>query len=353
MQPFIYTAGTPRQFGSVFPNIRKRLADDVSTSNNIRFLTGSRYTGTWANSVQTMEGYGIYIFPDGSEYRGYFLGGFFHGKGLLHLAEPYNFTFRTIFQEGRLNEVVDMWFDDDLHVEGIFKGWEVDFRKWRYCKEEDRRFLVEHIRGTTPVGPFSYTAARNPARLLHPGFFDVEEGVYNPRRKRITARLKPFPPRRCVTNTAEHNWIMANCRRAYLQNVDQISPRLRNKIVNTNILNQQDFDKEQPKCHYNIHKYHKQAYKGICKDAKPRTGPYKDKSEIKLDCTEKFENLENILLSSDSDRTGMLVSTSSCDSFTVGHLAVNEPPTLQATTKMDSIKLDPQLNEKEYKLILE
>uniref|UniRef100_A0A1B0ABG6 MORN repeat-containing protein 5 n=1 Tax=Glossina pallidipes TaxID=7398 RepID=A0A1B0ABG6_GLOPL len=328
---------------------------DVSTSKNLRFLTGSRYTGTWANSVQTMEGYGIYIFPDGSEYRGYFSRGVFHGKGLLHLAEPYGFTFRGIFEDGHLDKVVDMWFDDELHVEGTFNGWEGDFRKWRYCKEEDRRYFVEHIGGVMPVGPFAYTASRSPARLLRQDMFDVEEGVYHPKRKIITERLKPFLRRRYVTNKEEHNWIMANCRRAYFRNVDLISPRVHNKIVNTNILNQQDFDKEQPKCHYNIHKYHKRAYKGICKDVKQRTEVYKDKSAINLNETEKCQNLESILLSSDSDRTGMPVSTSSCVSFTVNHLVVNQRSTLQATTDMDSVKLNPHLKGSEdnlYKIVI-
>lgn len=353
MQSLIYIAGKPRQSGQVFAKIRKRLAGDVSTSNNLRFLTGSRYTGTWANAVHTMEGYGIYTFPDGSEYRGYFLRGFFHGKGLLHLAEPYGFTFRGIFQDGHLDEVIDMWFDDELHVEGTFKGWEGDFRKWRYCKEEDRRYLVEHTGGVTPVGPFTYTASRSPPRLLHQGTLDAEEGVYNPQWRTITKRLKPFPRRRYVTNKEEHNWIMANCRRASFRNVDSMSPREHKKIVNTNILNQQDFDEEQPKCHYNIHKYHKRAYKGICEDVKQRTEVYKDKSAINLNEAEKCENLKSILLSSDSDRTGMPVSTSSCVSFTVNPLVVNQRPTLQATTDMDSVKLNPHLKGREDNRVVE
>uniref|UniRef100_A0A1A9VUX6 MORN repeat-containing protein 5 n=1 Tax=Glossina austeni TaxID=7395 RepID=A0A1A9VUX6_GLOAU len=342
MQPFIYTAGTPRQPDHVSTSNRKRFSADVSTSDNLRFLTGSRYTGTWANGVQTMEGYGTYVFPDGSEYRGYFLRGFFHGQGVLHLAEPYGFTFRGVFQKGHLDKLVDMWFDDGLHVEGTFKGWEADFRKWRYCKEDDRRYFVEHISGVAPVGPLAYTASKHPARLLHQGTLDAEEGVYNPKRKIITKRLKPFPPRRHVTNE-EHKWIMANCRRPYFRAVDRISPRLHKKIVDTNILNQQGFDGEC--CHYDIHKHHKQAYKGICKDVKQQAKVYKDESAIKLDETEKYENLESISLSSDSDRTGMLVSTSSPISFTVSQLVVNQRPTLQATMDMDRVKLNPHLRE--------
>uniref|UniRef100_A0A1A9WUR7 MORN repeat-containing protein 5 n=1 Tax=Glossina brevipalpis TaxID=37001 RepID=A0A1A9WUR7_9MUSC len=87
MQPFVYTVEKPTSSSLTYAKFKKRLIENVSTTNNFRFLRGSRYTGNWANVIQGMEGYGVYNFPDGSEYRGYFLKGFFHCKGLLRLAE--------------------------------------------------------------------------------------------------------------------------------------------------------------------------------------------------------------------------------------------------------------------------
>uniref|UniRef100_A0A1A9W0L9 MORN repeat-containing protein 5 n=1 Tax=Glossina brevipalpis TaxID=37001 RepID=A0A1A9W0L9_9MUSC len=349
MQPFVYTV----EKSTPFSKFKKRLIENVSTTNNFRFLTGSRYTGTWANAVQCMEGYGIYNFPDGSEYRGYFLKGFFHGKGLLHLAKPYCFTFRGIFHDGRLNEMLDMWFDDELRVEAVFKGWEADFSNWRYCNEDDRRYLVEHIEGLNAVGPLLYATPRKPSRFLDAGTFDVEEGIYKPTRKIVTKRPNPFPSRNFVANREERKWIMKNCRCAFGIHADRISPRVHSKLMDTNILNQQDFEEGSPKCHFDVHKYHTQHYKGICRDSKKRMEASKKKNGVKIDKMEKSKDLEQISLSSGSDQTGLVDTTSSCCSFSHDALVVDQSLTLKTTTEMDYVTLDPSYDKEETNLVMQ
>jgi len=101
------------------------------------FPTGSSHSGEYNEHTYTMEGFGIYTYPDGSEYRGLFLHGVPHGYGRITLAHPYRLRLKCHFLHGEMISVEDeMTFHDGLvfnaKVSDDFKY--VDFSKWNYLK---------------------------------------------------------------------------------------------------------------------------------------------------------------------------------------------------------------------------
>uniref|UniRef100_A0A1A9WUR6 MORN repeat-containing protein 5 n=1 Tax=Glossina brevipalpis TaxID=37001 RepID=A0A1A9WUR6_9MUSC len=179
--------------------------------NHHYFLTGSNFFGSWSETLLSMDGYGLYTFPDGSEYRGYFTKGLSHGYGLLHLIEPYAITFKGIFFEEHLNDMLEMWFNDDLHAEANFEGWNADFHKWRYCSEIDRRYVVEQLEGLTAVEPKSLKTVGK-ANFIARKLYDAREGLDNPATNMIIKRPRPFFPYHHVSCVEDSDRITKDCR---------------------------------------------------------------------------------------------------------------------------------------------
>ncbi|XP_013116600.2 uncharacterized protein LOC106093979 [Stomoxys calcitrans] len=230
-----------------------------------RLLTGSRYSGVWHNALQCMDGYGIYTYPDGSEYRGYFQCGHFNGYGTLHLASPYNFTYKGTFVDGVLEEIDSMWFDDGLQVTASFRAMKADFSSWNYCCKRDRRFAIEHVQGIPPVGPTSFPTAKGPARELRKHQLDVEEGIYNPRTGLILHRHPPFPEMKVVACEEEIAWIRNNCRQASNEPLS-IPSNVRQQIIENNLENERELREHEPSCNYDQSKEREHYFAKLCSE---------------------------------------------------------------------------------------
>ncbi|XP_068149026.1 radial spoke head 1 homolog [Drosophila tropicalis] len=203
------------------------------------FITHSSYEGAWNSAVNMMDGFGSYRYPDGSEYRGPFVQGKFHGFGHLKLAQPYRFTIKGEFKHGKLVSIEDMWFNDGLHVQGTFSGSEFKCDQWDYLTANDRRYQAERRYGQQPVGPTSYLTNDLMARPIPDGCYDVEEGIFNPRSGYLLNRPAPFPSNTYVGCTEEREWIVHNCRRARTDHITEPLPSFCRGITQNNLWTEQ------------------------------------------------------------------------------------------------------------------
>ncbi|XP_005175750.1 uncharacterized protein LOC101900997 [Musca domestica] len=228
-----------------------------------RLITGSHYQGVWQNALQCPDGYGTYTYPDGSVYKGYFSRGHFNGYGTLHLAEPYNFSFRGTFLDGVLHEIEDMWFDDGLHVSGRFHKWCGDFSSWKYCCKFDRRYAIEQAEGLPPVGPYSFLTPEQPPRRVPANYIDVEEGLYNTRTAVTIQRPLPFNELQVVACKDEIHWILENCRKPSLL-PQEISANVRQQIIKNNLDGEKELAEHDPCCNYESARERKRYFAKLC-----------------------------------------------------------------------------------------
>ncbi|KAH8370528.1 hypothetical protein KR093_003967 [Drosophila rubida] len=207
--------------------------------DSLRFLTGSTYEGSWNPDVHMMDGFGSYRFPDGSEYRGRFVKGKFHGFGHLKLAQPYRFTIKGEFVGGKLVSIEDMWFNDGLHVEGSFQDGEFICDNWDYLTPQDRRYQAERFYGQQPVGPTSYLTNTLLSRPVPQHSFDVEEGLFSSKTGWLVDRPPPFSKSVYVNCPKERNWITRNCRGAHKDQVIEPLPEFCRRIVENNLVTEE------------------------------------------------------------------------------------------------------------------
>ncbi|KAH8379122.1 hypothetical protein KR009_003193 [Drosophila setifemur] len=204
------------------------------------FITRSSYEGAWDKAVNVMDGFGSYRYPDGSEYRGRFSQGLFHGYGHLRLAQPYRFTIKGEFEKGRLVTVEDMWFSDGLHIEGSFTGNSLNCDNWKYLTPEDRRYHAEHRYGQPPVGPTSYLTARLLPRSVPKHSYDVEEGMYNEKTSWLVDRPAPLASTLYIGCQGDKDWIRRNCRKARTGNIIEPKASMCRSIIANNLATEQD-----------------------------------------------------------------------------------------------------------------
>ncbi|KAH8302141.1 hypothetical protein KR044_003288 [Drosophila immigrans] len=206
--------------------------------DSLRFVTGSSYEGSWNKDVHMMDGFGSYRFPDGSEYRGRFVHGKFHGYGQLKLAAPYRFTIKGEFKAGKLVTIDDMWFHDGLHVQGSFHNGEFLCDDWDYLTPQDRRYQTERFYGQQPVGPTSYLTNNLLARHVPDDCYDAEEGIFNAKTAWMQERPPPFSKSVYVNCPKERLWIIRHCRAAHKSQVVEPLPDFCRKIVDNNLANE-------------------------------------------------------------------------------------------------------------------
>uniref|UniRef100_A0A1B0BJ15 MORN repeat-containing protein 5 n=1 Tax=Glossina palpalis gambiensis TaxID=67801 RepID=A0A1B0BJ15_9MUSC len=319
MQPRLLERLTPSitQMAKVPPEKKRK-------PNYHYFLTGSNFTGSWLPALHIMEGYGVYTFPDGSEYRGYFAKGVFHGYGLLHLTKPYGITFKGLFIEGHLSEMVDIWFDDNVHVEASFQGWKADFSKWRYCSQADRRYLVERVEGLAAVGLKSFKRIGQPP-FIPKKLYDVGEGLYNPVTRMIIKRPNPFPSWHYVACEGDHYKITEGCRSGTPLTVKDIPLQTRRQIVQLNVKSAEELEEAVPSCNYDPIKERKKFLKGIRRAFEKNPENLQARLMTDLDKSE----------SSVCVGTAWGVSTSSCSSFSCKSLNVDREEQLETTREYD------------------
>lgn len=181
------------------------------------FPTQSKYEGAFNAALRQMEGYGCYMYPDGSEYRGFFSNGLFEGYGTLKLAAPYKSTIKGNFEKGICKEMDEIIFSDGLKFKGTYeKKGAVNAERWKYCTHRDRRYVAELNYGIEPVGPNSYLTQQKPTRGIPENTFDTEEGVFQPLTGlvTITENIGQSGKSRFIGCPEEREWIVKSCRYA-------------------------------------------------------------------------------------------------------------------------------------------
>lgn len=199
------------------------------------FVTRSSYEGAWDRLVNVMDGFGSYRYPDGSEYRGRFHQGQFHGFGHLRLAQPYRFTVKGEFEHGRLVTVEDMWFSDGLHVEGRFRDMKLECDNWDYLTPADRRYHAERRYGQQPVGPTAFITAKMLPREVPQHCYDVEEGLFNSKTCWMTDRPAPLHSRMYVGCQQDKDFIKRHCRKARTSRVIEPPSDFCRRIIANNL----------------------------------------------------------------------------------------------------------------------
>lgn len=171
-------------------------------SEKLTFCTGSKFEGFWDIN---RTGAGVYTYPNGTEYRGKFENGLFHGEGILIF--PSKFRVYGTFDKGKCVDF-RMFFAD---------GLEYKFKKWEYCTYPDRRYYPEILNGINPVGDSYLTKDLHP-RSIPKNSYDVEEGFGEPDTGLVTEDNKKEKPIRYLS-PEEKAWMIQNCRVSNLERV--------------------------------------------------------------------------------------------------------------------------------------
>ncbi|XP_017154221.1 uncharacterized protein LOC108163447 [Drosophila miranda] len=238
------------------------------------FITRSSYEGAWNKEVNMMDGFGTYNYPDGSEYRGRFHHGQFHGFGQLRLSQPYRFTIKGVFEHGKLVSIEDMWFPDGLHVQGQFAGNDFDSSDWDYLTSKDRRYQAERRYNQPPVGPTAYVTSSIKSRHVLKDCYDAEEGIYNPRTGWLLDRPPPFASSIYVGSPSDKDWILRHCRHARADQIFEPTPYFCRRIIANNLLTEKS---QLPKTDIYAPNFRLERNHQFCKEkgkSKPKTDPY-------------------------------------------------------------------------------
>ncbi|XP_030385856.1 uncharacterized protein LOC115632748 [Scaptodrosophila lebanonensis] len=205
------------------------------------FLTHSTYEGAWIKKVHAMDGFGTYRFPDGSEYRGYFRRGRFHGFGQLKMAAQ-KFTMKGEFFEGKLKKIADMWFEDGLHLNGKLENGDLNCEDWQYLSPYDRRYQNELKYGQQPVGPTLFLTGNPLTRPLDKHSYDAEEGIFHSKTGWLINRTPPFDKSFYVSCAEDKTWIKRHCRvgRGPAVTAKEPSSRFCRQIIENNLDKEND-----------------------------------------------------------------------------------------------------------------
>lgn len=171
-------------------------------NDKVNFCTGSKFEGIWDIN---RTGTGVYTYPNGTEYRGKFENGLFHGEGVMIF--PSKFRVVGTFYKGKC-VTFKMFFAD---------GLEYKQKNWNYCTYPDRRYYPEILNGINPVGDSYLTKDRQP-RSVPKNSYDIEEGFGEPDTGLVTEDYKKEKPLRYL-NPEEKKWMIENCRAANLDSV--------------------------------------------------------------------------------------------------------------------------------------
>ncbi|TGZ58188.1 hypothetical protein CRM22_009695 [Opisthorchis felineus] len=161
---------------------------------------GDSYEGEYKN--ERMEGQGTYTLSTGTRYVGGMKDGMFHGEGTLYYTGGSKFVANWINGHPENGRII---FSDGLeYIEGS-----------HYCDEYDRRFYTEICNGLKPAGR-SQLVNNEPPRQIPEGCYDTGDGFYDPIKRIVVSHEGKFLRN---TDTDEHSWIIAKCRKAWDEHV--------------------------------------------------------------------------------------------------------------------------------------
>ncbi|EDW73492.1 uncharacterized protein Dwil_GK16618 [Drosophila willistoni] len=235
-------------------------------SYSAKYPTDSKFSGV--SDELGMQGYGLYVYPDGTRYLGYFHNNRFHGLGLITLGKPYNMSYQVEHIHGKLTKIIDMVFSDDLMVD--FKMDEnnttMAFDNWSYCTKKDRRFCGEILTPLAPVGPQKYKTKDGPnAPHLDRNIFDLGFGQLNQHGFLMDVPNYMSDMSSFYVGCREiRGWIREHCHHGPLFNLhlkQQIRAKYARQIIRNNMDNQDDLNCATQ--HQESARWHKSS---ICRD---------------------------------------------------------------------------------------
>ncbi|XP_046737862.1 uncharacterized protein LOC124406480 [Diprion similis] len=143
----------------------KFVGDLTEVEDEVIFVDGSRYKGTW--DALGMAGVGRYRMPHDVLYDGRMWDGMQHGQGRLEY--PGKQKIDGFWSRGQLQK----WrytFSDGLVYEE---------ENWTYCKFPDRRFNQSKLNGLNPAGR-SRRTQHQPTKVIPAGSYDAGDGIFDP-----------------------------------------------------------------------------------------------------------------------------------------------------------------------------
>ncbi|KAF8571709.1 hypothetical protein P879_03102 [Paragonimus westermani] len=161
---------------------------------------GDSYEGEYFN--ERMEGRGKYTLSTGTRYEGEMKDGMFHGMGTLYFNSGSKYEAEWINGHPNNGKII---FNDGLEYK----------EDAHYCDEYDRRFYTEICKGLKPAGR-SQLVDKEPAREIPEGCYDTGDGFYDPVKRTVMDYTGKFLRN---TDIAEHEWIIAKCRKAWDEHV--------------------------------------------------------------------------------------------------------------------------------------
>ncbi|XP_014482285.1 PREDICTED: MORN repeat-containing protein 5-like [Dinoponera quadriceps] len=172
--------------------------DKIELLRETRFVSGSKYEGTW-NAIDK-EGIGRYVTPNQVILEGEFRDGMLHGHGSIYW--PRAQVMDGVWNRGKMEEKKRYIFADGLTYQE---------NEWNYCIFPDRRFYKCVVNGLRPAGKVLKTNDQ-PTKIIPPFCYDTGAGIFDPNEGCILSY------RKCkkilsIPTTIESIWIMEYCRK--------------------------------------------------------------------------------------------------------------------------------------------
>lgn len=205
--------------------------------NHVRLPSGSKYYGK--SDRRGMQGFGQYIFPDGTKYTGFFKNNQFHGEGTMLMPNIHEVCFSVLYHEGKLKQISRISFTDKLEVDFEIDGDEISFDNWKYCTAQDRRFNGEIVDGLKAVGPQTYQIAEGPKPTpLRKNNFDLGFCQLNSLGCVVNMPKHMSRTRNLYVGPAVRRWIRENCRHGKLQGrqlKEEVLAKFARQIIANNV----------------------------------------------------------------------------------------------------------------------
>ncbi|XP_071566830.1 MORN repeat-containing protein 5 isoform X1 [Temnothorax nylanderi] len=172
---------------------------EIEMLRETRFITGSKYEGTW--DAIDMTGIGRYVTPYKVVLEGEFRNGMLHGHGSMYW--PRGQRMDGVWIRGRMVQRRYTFADGLAYREN---GWD-------YCVYPDRRFYKCMVNGLKPAGEVLKTNDQ-PTKIIPPFCYDTGAGIFDPDSNCVTSY------RNCkkilqIPTATESAWIKKNCRKGW------------------------------------------------------------------------------------------------------------------------------------------
>ncbi|XP_024869504.1 MORN repeat-containing protein 5 isoform X2 [Temnothorax curvispinosus] len=145
---------------------------EIEMLRETRFITGSKYEGTW--DAIDMTGIGRYVTPYKVVLEGEFRNGMLHGHGSMYW--PRGQRMDGVWIRGRMVQRRYTFADGLAYREN---GWD-------YCVYPDRRFYKCMVNGLKPAGEVLKTNDQ-PTKIIPPFCYDTGAGIFDPDSNCVTS----------------------------------------------------------------------------------------------------------------------------------------------------------------------